>query len=58
MKIFPENSYSLVRGRQKWEYIFLITALLFHVTIFLIKVNKFGSFKSFSLSLHHEKGNH
>lgn len=33
---------------QKWEYIFLITALLFSVTIFLINVNKFGSFKTFS----------
>lgn len=48
MKIFPENSYSLVWSRQKWEYIFLVTALLFPVTIFLIIVNKFVVPKPFS----------
>jgi hypothetical protein len=45
MKIFSENSISLVIGRQKWEYTFLITALLFHVTIFLNNVNIFASSK-------------
>lgn len=47
MKIFPENSYSLVRGRQKREYIFpSYCAFVPSVTIFLNSVNKFGSFKN------------
>lgn len=49
MKIFPENSYSLVRGRQKREYIFpSYCAFVPPVTIFLNSVNKFGSLKKHS----------
>lgn len=43
MKIFPENSYSLVWGRQKREYIFpSYCAFVPPVTISLNSVNKFG----------------
>nr|DAM66399.1 MAG TPA: hypothetical protein [Microviridae sp.] len=59
MKIFSENSYSLVRGRQKREYIFpSYCAFVPSVTIFLNSVNKFGAFKFYSLSLHYEKGDY
>nr|DAF75792.1 MAG TPA: hypothetical protein [Microviridae sp.] len=59
MKIFPENSYSLVRGRQKWEYIFpSYCTFVPPVTIFLNSVNKFGALIFFSLSLQHEKRNY
>ena len=47
MKIFPENSYSLVWGRQKWEYIFpSYCTFVPPVTIYLNSVNKFGSYKN------------
>ena len=46
MKIFSENSYSLVRSRQKREYIFpCYCAFVPPVTFFLNSVNKFGAFK-------------
>ena len=47
MKIFPENSYSLVLGRQKREYIFpSYCAFVPPVTIFLKSVKEFGSLKN------------
>nr|DAL57395.1 MAG TPA_asm: hypothetical protein [Microviridae sp.] len=59
MKIFSENSYSLVWGRQKREYIFpSYCAFVPPVTIFLNSINKFGTYKNFSLSLQHEKGSY